>query len=290
METARPTWPSRRTARRASGPLSVRWGVGNGTFTDGPTFGGTSFLDGAAADFDGDGHVDLALDGFPTLAIYSPDKQGNAPELATMKVGSAAAESAAAGDVTGDHHADFVTWVQACPVGTPCDAQALTVSLDGAGNRVSSLGVGTIVPPDFPKLRLGDIDGDGQLDVVLLFDTDTVKRLVVAKGKGDGTFGAPVNTVVDGVLWGSSFDVGDVDGDGRADVVLSLGTSPPAIGQLGIVFSLADGTLSSAVETGLAMGRPRLVDVNGDGRLDVLGIGRDTFGSFVAQVALNGCK
>ncbi len=62
------------------------------------------------------------------------------------------------------------------------------------------------------QIVLGDVDGDGTLDVVTSRDPDTLSAWF---GRGDGTFGAPkVYTLgIAGVA------LGDLNGDGLLDVV-----------------------------------------------------------------------
>ena len=65
------------------------------------------------------------------------------------------------------------------------------------------------------SVHLVDLDGDGALD--LLVGSDSVADLVeVRRGNGDGTFG-PGRDVW--VHWNQTTAVGDLDRDGRPDVV-----------------------------------------------------------------------
>ena len=67
-------------------------------------------------------------------------------------------------------------------------------------------------------LKVADLTGDGNADVILFGEP---KELVVLPGKGDGTFEqAIVRRVRDGIGIPRSFDIGDVNGDGREDVAL----------------------------------------------------------------------
>ncbi len=70
---------------------------------------------------------------------------------------------------------------------------------------------------------LGDLDGDGQPDVLALAHLNGASALVVLKGKADGTFeeGAPIPTDETGLA------LGDLDGDGDLDALLLSGRSRP---------------------------------------------------------------
>src|SRR5690606_18559365 len=67
--------------------------------------------------------------------------------------------------------------------------------------------------PALRSLAVGDVDGDGLLDVVAAGEA-----LVVFRGHGDGTLAAPVATALPSPVSGL-LTVGDLDGDGRPDVV-----------------------------------------------------------------------
>jgi hypothetical protein len=128
------------------------------------------------------------------------------------------------------------------------------------------------------RRELGDVNGDGKLDLVGFGNS----AVIVALGNGDGTFQSTKNGIADFGFaqgWGSP-DVtpralADVNGDGRADVVgfASTGTM--------VALAKTDGTFE-ATKVGIAdfgsnagwssqANTPRLLaDVNGDGRADVV--------------------
>ncbi len=114
-------------------------------------------------------------------------------------------------------------------------------------------------------LQVADVTGDGNADLIFFGDP---KELVILPGKGDGTFGTPdTRRVRDGLGLPGAFDVGDLNGDGRADIAM-LGES-----DLLIYRQRKDGGLEHPNRFSHAVDNPRgikLSDLNGDDRLDMV--------------------
>ena len=133
--------------------------------------------------------------------------------------------------------------------------------------------------------QLADVNGDGRADIVGFGKNE----VLIALGQADGSF-AQAKTALSGVFtnnsgWTSAEQyprlLGDVNGDGRADIVgFSGGAVLTALGQ-------ADGTFGSAqvaYQGGFTVGTGwsqefynprRLGDVDGDGMTDIIGFGNN---------------
>jgi hypothetical protein len=228
--------------------LAVLLGNGDGTFQPATLSVPGEALDVAAADFNGDGNMDLALARFffGDTAVLLGNGDGTFQPLITYPVGGSA-ETIAIGDLNRDGLADLV-------VGGD---QVATLLGKGDGTFSSPVLYG--VTPGFA--RIGYFNPDRNLDVVGGGGHDD--GIVVALGTPDGAFKAPlVYPVVDNL---DSHDVADFDNDGKADVVAS-GSQ-----QLLFLRGLDDGTFAEAISFDEPSARWMVAaDFNGDRNSDVL--------------------
>ena len=120
-------------------------------------------------------------------------------------------------------------------------------------------------------VAVGDFNGDGRLDVATAQQlSDTVSVLL---GHGDGTFARPLVFAASGQNFTpSSLAVGDVNGDGRLDLVIkSISFLDSDAFQVGVLLGNGDGTFQGPI---LAPAQPdgsgdlALGDFNNDGRMD----------------------
>jgi hypothetical protein len=203
-------------------------------------------------DFDGDGLLDVAVgsrgNAIVTLMISLGDGQlrpGSPVFLGDQP------DNFAAGDINGDGHADLVAGGS--------HGLVLTLLGDGAGGLqpVSSFDVGY----GGAWVGAGQLDADGRLDVAVSeYDS---KQLQIYKGDGNGALTLR-QTLTFPEAPGLPL-VADLTGDGLDDIVVTTGS-------LRRVFvSHADGSLSETTHHADMSWFLLARDLDGDGRLDLIG-------------------
>lgn len=135
-------------------------------------------------------------------------------------------------------------------------------------STAGTIGSGVPFGPYGPaaSAALGDFNADGRLDLVV---PSVDAGVVTLRGNGDGSFASPVAAVAVGT--GVPF-AADVDRDGRADVVLSDGTSAARV-----FWADASGALSTSVDLAIpsgTLGAWAVGDFNNDGAPDVVTVPR----------------
>jgi hypothetical protein len=216
----------------------------------------------AVADLDGDSIPDVVsanLVGSVSVLIGRGD--GTFDAATHFGTGVDTLSALAVGDLNGDGAPDVV-------VGSRSSQQAVVLLNDGAG-RLGS-------PRPFPvggaaftlnALALGELTGDGRLDVAAGHSFGFGAAFVsLLAGDGAGGLGAPamVGASQLGVL---ALAIGDVSGDGQADVVTAH-----ADGRVVVLLGDGAGGLAASGEVRAAAfpSSIALGDVSGDGHLDLV--------------------
>jgi hypothetical protein len=139
-------------------------------------------------------------------------------------------------------------------------------------------------PNFFPVgAAIGDLNGDGRPDIVVLSTQGGAldNRLYVFVNNGGGGFGAP-NIIDLGSITGNGDDrgvaIGDFNGDGKPDLVVHT-VDPSNIEHIWFLAGNGNGTFAAPVDRGSYGGatqgivRYAAADMNGDGKLDLVGLG-----------------
>lgn len=211
-----------------------------------------------AADFDGDGVLDVAVVLGQSVVLAYGDGAGRFDGPVTVDLGSGIASAQlAVGQLDGDTALDLVV----AGTDTPTMAGAVAVLLgDGAGSLLAPTTVVTATGP-LVALALGDFTGDSQLDVAAVGGSPAAGGALLP---GDGAGGLGPETWL--TTSGGGVAAGDIDADGRTDLVV-VGTSAVEL------FFGEGAALTPAVSTptgGAFLQLMRLADFTGDGGADIV--------------------
>ena len=278
-------------ASMAGGVLLVRWTTGEAT----PVGAITAPADAseelgaalAGADFDGDGYADLAVgdpdagggDGLVYVFRGGPGGLEASPSVALVGASSAGAFGSALsadGDVDGDGWPDLV--VGAPAAGGTGEAYLFRGGASGLADVARGSWTGAETGERLgASLALADLDGDGLAEVVI--GAPGGDRLVVVAGDAiDTGAGTSLAGEAGSALGTSLAPVGDVDGDGWADLAAGAPGDGTAAGRIRIYPGGPDGVGTDPLaelggeqdEPGLGARVTGAGDVDGDGFDDVV--------------------
>ncbi len=235
--------------------------------------------DVAVADVDGDGRADVL-----TLARFAASKSQREGRLIVHLQTSPGALTAvqtavvgeypwrfAVGDIDGDGAVDVA-------VVDADGSRGVWVLLQDTGNRghlLAAREVASGVGGD--DVSLGDLNGDGAPDLAVADRAANSRRLwlLYQDAAQRGSFLPAVAMPVPGIAT-TGVVAGDVDGDGRADIAMTVALAPDNYtpnSVIGISLQQPDGTVgpveTMAQQHGLNVARMTVTDYDGDGRNDV---------------------
>ena len=251
------------TANRGSDDVSVLLGAGDGTFRPQARFaaGGSPYAV-AIGDVNGDGRPDLvtANNGSGDVSVLLGNGDGTFRPPTDFAAGGLPA-FVVIGDVNGDSRPDLVV-ANGGNSNDPGDVSVLLGNGDGTFRPQARLAAGR----NPTSVAIGDVNGDGRPDLVTANYSGGTGDVSVLLGAGDGTF-QPQALFAAG-SGPASVAIGDVNGDGRPDLV----TANNGSGDVSVLLGAGDGTFRPQARP-MAGRSPFLVaigDVNGDGRPDLV--------------------
>lgn len=214
------------------------------------------------ADLDGNGLADVARGGVGCgLRIryqLSDGTMGPAQQLSNAPL-----SALKAADLNGDGRKDLVAiggstyrvWLQN-------QAGQLVLQTARELDFPSFGGVNGLIDLHMRGLEIGDMNGDGRLDIVVTLSGDTdPRRLMILHQRVDGTWAEPLYDTKGG---GDSFALGDLNGDGRLDLAFTGGyvLQQPG-GSFGLVVMFPE-------EFAFGNYAVTLADIDGNGLVDIL--------------------
>ena len=285
--------PKRWNKENSPGGVTVMLGNGDGTYQKPQAFvaGGYDTDAIAVADVNGDGKLDIVVANFSKndrppggtftggVGVLLGNGDGTFQPAQSYSSGGYYANAIAIADINGDGKPDLIVVNECltaanCPSGTSGGVSVLIGKGDGtfqAAQRYSSGSSGAF------DLRVRDLNGDGNPDVVVVNACDECANgeIGILLGNGDGSFQEAItyNSGGEGPI---SFDLSDIDGDGKIDMVVSNACFEQCTGEgagdLAVFLGNGDGTFRTPniYQSNQYSGYLALADVNGDGKPDLL--------------------
>ena len=239
--------------------LQMLLGNGDGTFQPAVTVSPIAFGPMVAADFNGDGKLDLAVASpvFDTVSVLLGNGDGTFQAPVSYTVGNWPT-GIVEGDFNGNGRLDLAV----------SDSSGVDILLGNGDGTFQSAVLDALAPPYSPvAIVAGDFNGDHKLDLAIAEDDpqNDDGEVTVLLGNGDGTFQPPMVFPVG--LGPEGLVVGDFNGDGELDLAVANADST----SVSLLLGEGNGTFSDPGQFATTpRATPLVADVNGDGTNDVL--------------------
>jgi hypothetical protein len=255
----------------------------DGSLQPGVTYGTSSTLSYVTvADFNGDGKMDIAATDYANgvVQIFLGNGDGTftvGQSYPTDLASSPNPENMVTGDFNHDGNLDLAI--------ANGNSDTIGVLLGNGDGTFGSLANYTL-SGNIYGIAAADVNGDGYLDLAVTLFNDTGNGVALLLGNNDksGTFQAETD-IATGTGEPEYVAFGDLNGDGKLDMAVSMTNGPVYGGSLVVALGNGNGTFqtpiaypSSTQLGGLGYSRPanlQMADFNADGKMDLVYLNYD---------------
>ncbi len=233
----------------------------SGTFAEAAVYSGGNGKGLAVGDVNNDGRADVVVTTNTGIGVFLQNSSGALDPMVGYPSGNSSAVAIA--DINGDGRLDVVS----------LSDSALYIYLqDGEGTLASPATVN--LEDSYFDLAVGDANHDGRNDFVLLGISFQGQPYVgVVTQSPEGAFNSPTKYSFSAGLANSPFAIalGDVNGDGRQDILVTLGGNRPN-SKIAVLFQDLGGSFSPPVflDSHDNPGPIAVADVSNDGKKDIV--------------------
>ncbi|MFH2047950.1 MAG: FG-GAP-like repeat-containing protein [bacterium] len=226
----------------------------------------------AAADFDGDEDIDLAVVQDDASEIWILSNDGTAGFSHSHTLTDCEPENLCVADLNSDGYNDFIWFDEHTALSPDWGMTYYFNNGDGTFSMALKDSTGSNI------MCAGDFDRDGNVDVAVVGAALDDLHVALLFGTGGGSFAPPVK-ILPGIVV-SGLATADLDHDGDNDIIVK--TSP----LYQSLINNGDGTFAEPLPSG-GFGTLPEADIDGDGYLDMVGMMPATACNFAPGFALS---